>query len=83
MFPGQGSTLAAAAAAPGHGQVALGAKPVARVQVLGDPPMRHPRAPWGPKKGIKKEAFLSTNEEFGRLPSFPENIFYWGHFLEN
>ena len=38
-------------------------------------------APWGPKKGIKKEAILSQNDDFGRLSSFPENMFLLGSFF--
>ena len=32
------------------------------------------------KKGIKKEANLSKNDDFWRFSSFPENIFFGGHF---
>ena len=37
---------------------------------------------WGPNKNIKKEAILSTNDDFGRFSSFPENICFEGSFFK-
>ena len=47
--------------------------------VVSKPPQL-PYAPWGPKKGIQKEAILSNNDEFWCFCSFPEKYFCWGHF---
>ena len=44
---------------------------------------RGSRAPWGPKKGKKKEAILSNNDEFGRLSRFPKNILFMGVIFQN
>ena len=38
--------------------------------------------PMGPKKNKKKEAILSTNDDFGRLSRFAENILFWGSFFK-
>ena len=41
-------------------------------------PTKHKKKEWGSKNCKKKEAILYTNDDFGRLSSFPEHIFVGG-----
>ena len=59
-MPGQGSTLAAAA--PCHGQVALGAKPVAQFRHPGDPRAKGPvtlKGPQGSRLRLKRHLAIA------------------------
>ena len=49
---------------------------------IGSPGRLDPR-PMGPTKKHKKGSHFQKKYDLGKLSSFPENVFRWGHLLEN